>query len=322
MTSLHKIAARLGVIAVFVAGSAVAAEPAGAATWHPWENIGSPGDIGFQGAPTIAARDSGAVDIFKKHDFQVWHRGWTPTGGWRSWESIGTPTGEGRDLDFSEPSAVARPGTRVSVVVAVDNLVWHRAWQGSWGSWENLGLPIEGLTSAPAVSTRPDGTVDVWVTDAFLRIQHKLWLPQRGWQPWEIVGFFARSAVAAVGAPDGKVWLAYVGGDLQIKHRVWSPATYLWSQEYDSGAPSTSGGWPGVAIAARPNGIIDLFGHGGLAGTIEHRWRSPAGVWTEWGSLGGSNMTSAPSAVVRPTNGVLDVVAADWHNDVWHRYLS
>jgi hypothetical protein len=316
-TPLRILAVLLGV-AVVVTGSAV---PASAASWRPWTNLGKPpGGGAYQGAPTIAARTVGAVDVFKKNDSGVWHRAWWPAGGWGGWGNLGAPPNYSNGGDVSAPSAVGRPGGRLSVVIVNRGDIWHKSYEpgADWSGWEYLGHPPTGVGSAPAVSSRPNGVVDVWVRDNSFRLQHRHWQAGYGWSPWEnLGGFVVRAAPAAVGAANGNVWVAVVGNDTDIYHRVWSPSSG-WSPWYNSGAPSVSGGYPSPAIAARTNGVIDIFAHGGASGSLSHRWRSPSGSWSGWGSLGGDNIDTAPSAVGRP-NGALDVVVGLTDNTVWHR---
>jgi hypothetical protein len=228
---------------------------------------------------------------------------------------LGEPPVDHEIFELSAVVAVGRPDYKISIAVALRGDLWHRAWStAGWGRWENLGHPALGIAAAPAISTRPTGDVDVWVVDANRSINHRIWSPSTGWRPWERPGGLALTSVAAVGHPDGSQFLFSIGTGGGIFQRIWRPGSG-WSGWTDLGRPGDSA-WPGPGAAVRPNGIVDLFALN--KGHIYHRWRNTSGVWSAWGSIGGENIDTAPSAAGRP-NGALDVVVGLPDDTIWHR---
>ncbi|GIM97515.1 hypothetical protein [Paractinoplanes toevensis] len=290
------------------------APPASAASWQAWENLGA---ISGSGKPAVAARSSSVVDVFAASPTNVQHRFWASGSGWSAWEALGSPAGSDQIIG-NDVSAVARSGGRLSVVVTAAGLVWHKAYDGGWRTWENLGGPPSGPAFSPAVSTRPNGTVDVWTRAVNGNIYHQAWTGGAWPRTWENLGGGWTGPPAAAGGPDGTVWVAALNTNGFYYHRVWSPSAG-WSGWYDTGTPP--GGTPYFAspgLDVRPNGLIDLYAIAADTGPVYHRYRSTAGTWNGWGSLQGSGIVTGPNATGRP-NGALDVVIRKSDGTVWHR---
>lgn len=290
------------------------APPASAAAWQAWENLGV---VAGSGKAAVAARSASVVDVFAASPTNVLHRFWASGSGWSAWEALGAPAGQG-EIIGSDVSAVGRPGGRLSVVVTAGGQIWHKAYDGGWRGWENLGLPPSGPAFSPAVSTRPNGTVDVWTRAVNGAVYHKAWAGGAWPVGWESIGGNVTGAPAAAGGPDGSVWVAALAPDGFYYHRVWSPSSG-WSGWFMTGAPP--GGTPYSAspgIDVRPNGQVDLYALANGGGPVYHRYRSTTGTWSAWGSLQGSGIVDGPNAVARP-NGALDVVVHKGDGTVWHR---
>jgi hypothetical protein len=307
------------VLVAVVTGVTGLAPSASAAEWRPWNcmTLKVPGQPST-GKPGVAARADGVVDVFAASSQGVYHRPWSSAAGWLNrWASLGQPPVAplGTDPDVS---AVARPGNRLSVVVSAGAQVWHRAYQtGGWSvDWEPLGRPAAGLGSAPAVSARPDGTVDVWVRGGDGKVYHRYWAANGGWRPWNSIEGGIGGAPAAAGGADGSVWVFALGVDYNFYHRVWKASTG-WSAWYNGGRPATAS-YYGPGVAVRPNGLVDLFVTEGLEGPLRHQIRSTNGAWSGFGSLQGADIESGPNASARP-GGALDVVVRKADGTVCHR---
>jgi hypothetical protein len=308
------------VVAIAVALVVSAAPgPAFAAGWSPWTYLGpNPGTT----APTISARSGGQLDLFTSDQFNVYHRAWNRDDGWGGWVNLGGPPGvHDSQYRLTAVAAVGRPDYKISIAVYLKGFIWHRAWSspGGWGAWENIGHPPAAADSAPAISTRPTGDVDIWVVDNNRAIGHRIWSPGIGWRSWETIAGpdrFVQTGVTAVGHPNGsQVLFAVASGD-NVFERVWRPDVG-WSGWTNLGKAGSSA-YPGVGAAARPNGYVDLFARNPDNGQVYHRYRNNSGVWSGWGSIEGANVDTAPSAAARP-NGALDVVVAIRGGSIWHR---
>lgn len=306
------------VLLAVVAGTGSLAQPAAAAAWQPWENLGVFPDP-YPGKAGVATRDGGLVDVFVTtgdiiQTSIVYHRTWSSGAGWSERRYLPGALADGH---VGSVSAVGRPGNRLSVVVADGPTIYHQAYDGSWRGWESLGQP--GFLGRPAVSSRPNGTVDVWVRGTKQDVLHRAWTPAGGWGSWGSVGGVTTGAPAAAGGSDGSVWVAARGTDGNLYHRVWSPSTGQWSAWFNTGSPpggTTVVGSPGIDV--RPNGLVDLYAMAAEDGPIYHRYRSAAGTWSAWGSLQGGDLVEGPNAVAR-SNGALDVVVRKRDGTVWHR---
>jgi hypothetical protein len=305
------------VLVAVAAGAVGLAQPASAAAWQPWEGLGG-SPVGAIGKAGVATREGGIVDVFATSGVGgttvVNHRTWSSGAGWSGWRLLPGPLGDGV---YGTVSAVGRPGNRLSVVVADAGQIRHQAYDaGAWRGWQALDPP--GFQGHPAVSSRPNGTVDVWVQAANRSVLHRAWTTTGGWGGWENLGGVVRGDPAAAGGGDGSVWLAAQGTDGNYYHRVWSPSGG-WSTWYNTGTPP--GGTmleysPGISV--RPNGVVDLYAVAFPSGPLYHRFRSTAGVWSAWESLQGANIALGANATAR-SNGALDVVVRKNDGTVWHR---
>src|SRR4051794_38327497 len=87
----------------------------------------------------------GRLDVFRVDGARVlWHRWWTPAGGWSTEESLGGQLASG-------PAVTAWAVGQMEVFAIFDDgELWDRYWDGAaWHPWESLG---GSLTGQPAAS--------------------------------------------------------------------------------------------------------------------------------------------------------------------------
>jgi hypothetical protein len=298
--------------------------------WSNWELL--------QGAevhdPTVARNADGRLEIFARvtgggvsHSWQLTPGGawsdWYTLGesGWHQWTSIGAPPNPHTAF---RPSAVGRATGELDVVaVSFNGDVWHKSWSAStgWSGWVSLGIPPaapELSTSYnPAIAGRPNGNLDVFVTDPSGNVWHKWWSASTGWSGWESLGDpsgndinISLDGLAATGRATGELdviatTINYSDSNMPttIWHKWWSASTG-WSA-WGSLGEIQRAHFP--AAAGRKSGELDVF-VGAEDGAVWHKWWSATGGWHPWESLGNLGGPVFQPAAAGRADGSLDVV--------------
>ena len=154
--------------------------------------------------------------------------------------------------------AVAQAESRIDLFGRGKNdVLWHRTWSGSWGSWRSLGpLPGAGsfLPSDPAVVAHSDGRLDLIVRGSDRVVWHKRY--EQGWSDWlrveddlELVGNLAMTR----SGPDQIDVFALRIGDLQVMQRHYDGTD--WTAWEATGATSERS----PAATSWAAGRLDLF---------------------------------------------------------------
>jgi murein DD-endopeptidase MepM/ murein hydrolase activator NlpD len=257
----------------------------------------------------------------------------------------------------SDPGAVSWGNGRIDLFVhGEDNALWHKVYNGSWGSWVSRGGT---LVSAPDAASWGNGHIDVYVRGLDNNIYYQRYL-NGSWADWASAGqppVGATSDPSAVSSGAGRIDLFVRGGDNALWRRVYannawgnweslggtlttgpdvaSPASgqlqvflagldkVMWRCTYSGGACA----WdqvPGGASSYDQSGVspstnrVDVFARG-VDGQLYHRiWN---GSWGSWDPMGGF-LTSGPDAASFRVNNHLDVFVRGSDNNVYHKWQA
>jgi hypothetical protein len=227
--------------------------------------------------PEAVGQANGQIDVFWRgsSDNHLWHAEYRRATGW------GKPQNLGGNLASAPAPAVSGHGALTVAWKGTDGHLWVIRRSGS--SW---GKPVDRgqgkLGSAPAVTGRPSGVVDVfWASSSHQGVWHISYAPPSGWsKATELTGGLSAGPVA-VSAPGRGADVFWKGTD----GRLW------WSASQGGGwqkaAPLGMGALGAAPFAAgQPSGVIDVF----WKGAGNHLWRArySSGSWAGPASLGGA----------------------------------
>jgi hypothetical protein len=221
------------------------------------------------------------------------YAGWEPLGG----SSQGPPT-----------STTWGPGRLDVFVRGTDNRLWHKWYDGAWTSWELLGSPPGGLTSAPSAVSWGPGRIDVFAAGADGQLWHK-WYAS-GWSVWQPLGGWLVGAPAAASWGSGRLDIFVRGTDNQLWHKSYQAG---WSGWQSLGGVLTSS--PGVASPA--DGQIDVVVPG-VGGTAWYTFYDAG--WHGFESLGGRLLGSVGLSTWGP--GQLDVFGRGADSNLYHQQYA
>jgi hypothetical protein len=255
------------------------------------------------------------------------------TGVWSDWASHGDALSPDPSLSPPGPSDVRVLAVNDQGLLQVFNPV----------SWELDSLPPDAayVSGTPCALANQDGRLEAFVIGVQGDLAHISQefdanaLGGKRWSySWRSHGTPPSGAALApgglVGAPsqDGRLELFAVdaGGNL------W----HIWQTEVNGGWSDTAPGWyshgtpPGTtcagtpAIAADPNGLLNLF----VVGADGNLWQisqvQPSNGWSDWVSQGAPSTTTldaSPAITSRITDtqyGQLEVLAVGADSNLWH----
>jgi hypothetical protein len=235
-------------------------------------------NLGVLGSkPAAVGQANGQIDVFWRgsSDTHLWHAEYRPASGWSK------PQNLGGNLASVPAPAVSGHGVLTVAWKGADGHLWEIRRSGkSWGKPVDRGMGKLG--SAPAITGRPSGVVDVfWASSSHQGVWHISYAPHSGWsKATELTGGVS-AGPAAVSVPGRGADVFWKGTD----GRLW------WSASQGSGwrkpAPLGMGALSGAPFAAgQPSGVIDVF----WKGASNHLWRArySSGSWAGPASLGGA----------------------------------
>lgn len=153
-----------------------------------------------------------------------------------------------------------------------------------WSEWEFLGGEFK---SAPAVSSRGENKLDVFVQGTNNHLMHRWWDGAR-WSGWEDLGGELSEAPCAVSWSENHIDCFIRGADKQLWRRCWDGNIWkpweLIGGEFNS-APT---------VASWGVNRLDVFVQG-TNNHLMHRWWDGS-RWSHWEDLGGE-LTDSPAAV-------------------------
>ena len=232
------------------------------------------------------------------------------TGSWSGW----TPTAAGI---ASAPSATSwSPGRTDVFAVSPSGTLIHRWFMRGVGwapgsSWEDLGAPRgRRLTSAPAVVSRGEGMLDVFVRGSDNRMYVRSYSLQTRWQPWGNLGGTCTSEPAAV-ANGAHILLVVRGSDGALWSRTWERGWRGWSK-------LTGKVTSGPALVSWAPGHYDLFARGSGRDLVHKVYDSGKG-WSGWMSRGGLLQEGTTISAVSMYPGRLDVFCLGTNENMYRK---
>ena len=265
--------------------------------WSDWfcHQTGGPD---LFGSPAVARGADGLLQLFALGaDGALWHRRQTSAGSnWSLWYSHGCPAGLPLN---SAPTVAANVDKRLEVfIVSQQAELWHieqATPDGVWSRWFSHGTPsgvLFGSDSTPAIAPNADGCLQLFTVgnDGMLWHMSQATI-SGGWSDWEPDDVpqgvkFQRLRPAIAAGPDGRLQLFVIGNDENLWHKVQTEPNGGWSAWLCREAPSAAGVAGSAAVAADPDGCLELF-VAGTDGALWHMWQTtPNGDWSPWFSHG------------------------------------
>ncbi len=221
---------------------------------------------------------------------------------WQGWDSLGGL------VITSKPSATSWMVDYTHVVArGLDSAVWHRWWNGSyWLGWEYVGGPIQG---APAISSTPEGRLDVFAAGLNHRLMHKSYLVG-GWSDWEDLGGMLSADPAVVSSAPNRIDVVARGTENALWHLWWDGDGWHGWENLGGGLSSSP------TIASWGPNRLDVFVRGEEMHLWHRSWNGTA--WSKWEDLGGV-LYGDPSAVSWGENR-LDVFYPGKDSHLKHRW--
>lgn len=268
-----------------------------------WTDIGpSSPSAGTLNSPAAVSRANGLLDVFMTNtNGNVWTKAWNGSAwvpsqtGW--WDIGAPPSGSGGGI-YSQPTVVA-PGSNILDVFGVSKAgqIWHKRYNGSWGSWEYIGgyVPPYRQTWVAAVS-RASGLIDIFWRDSSGAVLTKAWngstwLPsQTGY--WNLGGVF-KEAPTVVAPSSGTLDVFGRGMNDQVYWKRWTGNN--WAANWTSLGGSTTAP---IAAVSRASGLVDLFARTASGEIWQKAWNGSS--WqpslTDWWNFGGDFVSVATTS--------------------------
>lgn len=193
--------------------------------WHNWWEGDKSGYDALGGIftcpPAAVSWGANRLDVFGLGlDNQMYHKAWGSTGWYPSaigWENLGgpAPVGGPNSGGFNtQPAVVCWGANRIDVfALSNENRMLHKAFNGSWQDWEDLGGQF---TSVPAAVSWAPGRLDIFAVGADNQMYHN-WF-EAGWGGWESLGGAFISAPTAVSWGKGRLDVFALGTDNAMYH--------------------------------------------------------------------------------------------------------
>jgi FG-GAP-like repeat len=149
--------------------------------WGSWVTVS-----GTSATTGIGATSrSGVLNLFMRDARgDITQRWWTPSSGWSSLGSHGSPPA---GAATSAPAAASLSGSVHLFARGSDQALWEKVWVDSasrWSEWTSLGGV---LRSGPAATSPTSGEVHVFARFANDSYFRKRWSEAEGWSGWEPV---------------------------------------------------------------------------------------------------------------------------------------
>lgn len=272
-------------------------------------------------SPAAVSRAPGLLDVFIRDPrpgnpgiyTKAWNgSAWVPSS--TGWWYLGEPA-----ASSNGPTVVSAGSNRLNVFTRTgDGNVWSRAWNGSWGTWQNIGGPA--VYPVAAVS-RATNLIDVFVQGPGGQVLTKAWngsqwLPsQSGW--WNLGGSIQEQPTV-VATTSNRLDVFARGMDNAVWTITWQASTG-WGSWISLGGQATAP----IAAISRASGWYDIFMRDGRdqGGIFTKSWNGSA-WWpsqTGWSNLGGNVYDVA---VTSSETNRLDVFTRRQNDNVGWRYWN
>lgn len=235
--------------------------------WTEWIDLGG---MQMESGPSVDRRADGTTDLFALGaGNRVYHRYYTAGSRWSNWAPL-----SGGCL-ASAPASAPRSGTSYIDVLArgCDNQLQINTYTSSWSGWAPLGGQI---LYSPAVISRPDGPINVFVVGTDHQLYQKTWTGST-WTGFLPLGGYLTSAPTVVSRSPGKYDVFARDASNNIAQRSW-----------DGIAWSGWGTLPTVATSA-PSAFAEDAGRLGLVvrgGSQLYINQFANASWSGWGAFG------------------------------------
>jgi Repeat of unknown function (DUF346) len=209
------------------------------------------------------------------------------------WDSVVPPSPEWANLGgvfLSAPGAVNFEGPRIDLFgVGTDYAMYRKVWDGStWtNDWERLGGAFSSACSIVQDATL--GQIDVFARGADNTLRHRAFTRTGPVNDWQNLGGSLATPPAAVSWGTNRMDIFAVGPDTTLWHRWWDGQ--IWN-DWES---------LGGALASAPSAVswaperLDVFAQALTGEVVQFTFSDES--WTGPTAIGGTNITSAPTAI-------------------------
>jgi len=260
----------------------------------------------------VTSRAVNRLDVFARNSSGgVSHRPWNGTTWGTEWTSLGRPS----DVTFiGDPTAHAQGTSRIDLLATgSDRHVYHKTWKTAtgWSGWVDIGGTVSG---SPAVTSRYDGKLDLFVLDSEGAVQHRYYNGS-SWSAAASLGKNSTAGPAAMTNGPNRMTVFARDADGSLLTRMWVSSSG-WQSWVDRG-----GQFIGRPAASTRTGIaVDVFLRD-TDGSLLHRYSSDGVTYTGETELGGS-LHSSPAAVSWDSSRI-DVLARSSTDRLHqHRWVS
>ena len=208
------------------------------------------------------------------------------------WNSVVPPSPQWANLGgvfLSAPGAVNWEGERIDLFgVGTDYAMYRRVWNGAaWTSdWERLG---GAFSSACSIVKMQAGQIDVFARGADNTLRHRAFTPTGPVNDWQNLGGSLATPPAAVSWGANRMDIFAVGPDTTLWHRWWDGQ--IWNDWESLGGALASAA---SAVSWAPE-RLDVFAQALTGEVVQFTFSDE--LWTGPTEVGGTNITSAPTAI-------------------------
>ena len=284
---------------------------------NPWSGPYAirPDGVVVSSPDAAAVRGAERVDVVVRGTNGFYWTYWTGTG-WTGWAPLGSPS-SGADGD---PAVVSWAPGRLDVFVrgANDGKLWQKFTDNGGASWSDWLKPVgdDGvLASAPEVSSRDRGLLDVFVRGTDGNVYQRWWDGGRWNDFWVSHGQPPSGTKGEPGTASQDVGhsdLFVRGGDDKLWQRAWNGQGWSsWFQPVGNNGTLAS---PPEATSWGPGNLL-VFVRGTDNGMYALRYSGSWGGWTRIGGLGDVT-ENTPGATSRGPNRY-DMFVRGTDSKVW-----
>ncbi|HEY1416229.1 MAG TPA: hypothetical protein VGF42_10160 [Caulobacteraceae bacterium] len=208
------------------------------------------------------------------------------------WNSVVPPNPVWANLGgvfLSAPGAVNWEGPRIDLFgVGTDYAMYRKVWNGqAWtADWERLG---GAFSSAASIVKMTTGQIDVFARGSDNSLRHRAFTPTGPVNDWQNLGGSLATPPAAVSWGADRMDIFAVGPDTALWHRWWDGQ--IWN-DWESLGGTLASAASAVSWEAER---IDVFAQALSGEVVQFTYADES--WTGPITVGGTNITSAPTAI-------------------------
>ncbi len=208
------------------------------------------------------------------------------------WNSVVPPSPEWANLGgvfLSAPGAVNWEGERIDLFgVGTDYAMYRKVWNGqAWAAdWERLG---GAFSSAVSIVKMQAGQIEVFARGTDNSLRHRAFTPTGPVNDWQNLGGSLATPPAAVSWGANRMDIFAVGPDTALWHRWWDGQ--IWN-DWESLGGTLASAASAVSWEAER---LDVFAQSLSGEVVQYTFADES--WTGPTTVGGTNITSAPTAI-------------------------